>query len=206
MNKTIGYVLLLVLLAVTCIFSVNQFFRERSAHDKVDIHNFPHTIGEWKGRDIEVTEKDYKILETRNLIVREYTNPKGEKVALVIVYSETNRSVFHPPEVCMMGGGFDIAEKSVEKIDYDGRVITANKICTQKDRYKSLALYSYKAKNLCTANFYLQQAYFALNQVFHSQVKGATIRVTAPITGSEEETLATLKKFLVDAVKIVDKM
>jgi len=204
MNKTIGYILLLVLLTATCVFSVNMYFRERTAHDRVNIGDFPYAVGNWKGKDLEITEKEYKILETRNLILREYTNLKNQTLALFIVYSETNRSVFHPPEVCMMGGGLEIAEKGVEKIDYDGRVISANKMRTEKDGYKAIVLYCYKAKNLYTDNFYLQQAYFALNQIFRSQVKGATIRVTVPITGSEEAALATAKAFLVEASKVVD--
>jgi len=206
MNKTIGYIVLLVLLAGTCVFSINLFSSERTAHDEVDIKKFPYAIGDWRGKDLEITEQEYKILETRNLILREYTNPQNEKVSLFIVYSETNRSVFHPPEVCMMGGGLEITEKGVEKIDYDGRAISANRIRAGKGGGQMLSLYCYKAKNLYTANFYLQQAYFALNQIFHSQVKGATIRVTVPIAGSEEEALAILKKFLVETVKIVDSM
>lgn len=206
MNKTIGYIVLLVLLAVTCIFSVNLFFRERTAHDEVDINKFPYIMGEWKGKDLEVTEKEYKILETRNVLLREYTNPQNEKVALFIVYSETNRSVFHPPEVCMMGSGMEITEKSVEKINYDGRMISANKMRSEKDGNKMLSLYCYKAKSLYTDNYYLQQAYFAFNQIFHNQVKGATIRVSMPVTGSEEAALTTLKDFLVKTVKIVDSM
>lgn len=206
MNKTIGYIALMVLLAGTCVFSVNLFSRERTAHDIVDIGKFPYTIGDWKGKDLEITEQEYKILETQNLILREYTNPQNEKVSLFIVYSETNRSVFHPPEVCMMGSGLEITEKGVEKIDYDRRAISANRMRAGKGGGQMLSLYCYKAKNLYTDNYYLQQAYFAINQIFHSQVKGATIRVSTAITGSEEEALATLKKFLGETVKIVDSM
>lgn len=206
MNKTIGYLILLILLAGTCVFSVNLFSRERTAHDEVDIRNLPYAIGDWRGKDLEITEQEYKILETRNLLLREYTNPQNEKVSLFIVYSETNRSVFHPPEVCMMGSGLDIIEKGIEKIDYDGHVISANRIRAGKGGGQVLLLYCYKAKNLHTDNYYLQQAYFAFNQIFHNQVKGATIRVSAAITGNEEATLATLKKFLVETVKIVDSM
>jgi EpsI family protein len=206
MNKTIGYALLLVLLAATCVFSVNLFFRERTSHDVVDIRKFSYVIGEWKGKDLEITEEEYKILETRNLILREYTNPRNEKIALFIVYSETNRSVFHPPEVCMIGSGLDIVEKDVEKIDYAGRVISTNKMRTEKGEYKALALYCYKAQNLYTDSYYLQQVYFAFNQIFHNQVKGATIRVTMPIIGKEEATLAALKKFLIETAKVVDSM
>ena len=96
--------------------------------------------------------------------------------------------------------------QDVERIDYDDRVILANKMRTEKDGYKVVVLYCYKAKNLYTDNYYLQQAYFALNQIFHSQVKGATIRVTVPITGSEEAALAAAKAFLVEAAKIVDSL
>lgn len=207
MNRiNIGYISIIALLSITCFFSLNLYFHQRSAHDKLDIRTFPYTIGDWKGQDLKIEDYEYKILETRNLITREYVNPKGDRLNLFIIYSETNRSVFHPPEVCMVGSGIEILDKEVESFNYGNKSCTANKIYTGKDDYRGMSLYCYKAGKIHTDKFYLQQAYFALNQLLGRRVKGATIRVSMAIKENKETTLAILKDFMKESARIIDSL
>ena len=67
-------------------------------------------------------------------------------------------------------------------------------------------LYCYKAGNNYTDNYYLQQAYFALNQFFGKHVRGATIRVSMPLKLEEKTTLSMLKAFMQESAKIIDKL
>lgn len=194
-----------MLLAASTI-SLGLFSREMIASDKLDVHAFPMAVGQWQGRELPITEKEYDILETRNLISREYTNPSGDKLYLLIIYSETNRSVFHPPEVCMMGGGLTITDKQVDKVGLDSKAFTTNKIFAQKGQFKEIILNSYKAGNLHTSNFYLQQTYLALHQIFGRNVPGATLRVSMAVGHSERAALATLKDFLSKSATILDKL
>lgn len=204
--KNIGYIVIIVLLAVTGVFSLNLFLKERSQRDVVNINTFPLQVGEWKGKDLEITEKEYDILETRNLIFREYVNPSGDKLNLFIIYSETNRSVFHPPEVCLMGSGVNIMDKRPEKIDSGGRPFFVNKLYLEKGSAKELVLYCYKAADLYTDSYPLQQAYFAFHQLFGKRVKGATIRVSMMIRHDEKTTLTALKSFLTESARIIDSL
>jgi len=205
-NNTVGFFVIIVLLSVTSIFSFNLLLRQRSSQDKLDIRTFPYKIGQWEGRDLGITEREYEILETRNLILREYVNSSGEKLSLFIVYSETNRSVFHPPEVCLLGSGVKILDKKIEKIDFGKYKFSANKLYTKKDNYRGIALYSYKAGNLYTDNFYLQQFYFAINQLFGRHKGGATVRVSMALKQDEQESLKTIKTFLKNTIKIIDTL
>lgn len=203
-KKTVGYISIIALLSLTSFVSLNLFFQQRTSHDLVDIRAFPYIIGDWKGKEFEVTEKEYSILETRNLIMREYVNPLSEKLLVFIIYSETNRSVFHPPEVCLMGSGVEIVDKKIETLNYNNRAFSANKLYTEKDNNKWLGLYCYKADSLHTDKYYLQQAYFAFSQLFKKRVKGATIRVSMAVGENEETALATLKSFMEESARIID--
>lgn len=206
MNKnTLGYIILAILLIVTSVISMRLFVRQRSDHDLLDVRTFPYKVGNWQGRNLKITEKEYQILETRNLISREYTNAANEKLYLFIVYSETNRSVFHPPEVCMMGSGIKINDKQIDKINTGKIEFLTNKMYLEKNGYKSIALYSYKAGNFYTDNFYLQQIYFTLNQLLGKHRGGATIRVSMSID-NEETDLATLKNFMGNAILALEQL
>lgn len=206
-KNAIGFVVLIVMLVAASAISLGLFNREMTAHDVLDVHKFPMVVGEWKGRELPITEKEYDILETRNLISRAYVNPSGAKLYLFIIYSETNRSVFHPPEVCMIGSGLAITDKQIDKIGSGNREFTANKLFAEKGDFKEIILNSYMAGSIHTDNFYLQQAYLAIHQIFGRNVPGATLRVSMGVgSRGEKETLAILKDFLSKTAKIVDGM
>lgn len=201
------YAIIVFLLLLTGFFSINLFLREKAAMDRIDIHKFPLTIGDWAGREISLKEEEYRILETKNLIYRQYENPEGKRIGLFIIYSETNRAVFHPPEVCLIGDGVTIVGKENAGVAYpDSITREVNKLLLEKNGTRQLVLYCYKADSLYTENFYLQQVYLIFHQIFGRQVPGATIRVEMPIGSDEKETLAILKDFLAQVVKQVDDM
>ena len=205
-KNNIGFAILIAMLLVTGTVSLKLFMRERTAHDALDINKFPKVIDGWKGKDLEITEKEYDILETRNLISREYTNSSGDKLYLFIIYSETNRSVFHPPEVCLIGSGLDITDKQVEKFDAGGKTSTTNKLFAEKGSHKEIILNSYKAGNMYTSNFYLQQARLAIHQIFGRNVPGATLRVSMMAGKDQSATLAILRAFLIKSAVILDRL
>lgn len=205
-KNTIGFVVLIVILLAASVFSLGLFRRDMAAHDKLDVHAFPMTVGQWQGRDLSITDKEYNILETRNLISREYVNPSGDKLYLFIIYSETNRSVFHPPEVCMMGSGMCITDKQIEQFNVGNNVFTTNKLFAEKGQYKEIILNCYKAGNIYTSNFYLQQTRLAFRQIFGGLIPGATLRVSMAVGKDQAATLATLKEFLSKSAVILDRL
>lgn len=199
MNKNaLGYIAVVIFLSITCFLSLNLYATQRTDHDLLDISTFPNNIGAgWKGTDLTITEKEYNILETRNLFLRKYVNASEDPIYLLMVYSETNRSVFHPPEVCFTGSGVTILDKTVEKVRVGGRSFTVNKMIVEEGGKRELAYYCYKAGNLYLSNFYLHQIKFSLNQILGTRKGGATIRITAPLKdGSPEKALTFLKEVI----------
>ncbi len=199
-----GYVFVMVAFAVTALLSFSLFFQKRSSHDLLDIRSFPSRIGAWADRDIPISEGEYRILETRNVITREYENPSLGKLMLFMIYSETNRAVFHPPDLCLVGGGLSVVGKTREQVTSSGRTFYVNRMLMRKGDYRLLVLFCYKAAGLYTDNFYLQQAYLALHQIFGRRIAGATMRVTMQIISDEEETLSVAKDFLGQAAAALD--
>ena len=205
-KNTIGYIAIIIMLIATSFFAVNLFFQQKRSHDKLNILFFPQRIGNWSGKDIALTEKEYDILETRNLVFREYTNLSGKKLSLFIIYSETNRSVFHPPEVCLIGSGIAIVDKRAEAIKSGKYDFVTSKLYLEKNNAKELVLYCYKAGKFYTDNYYFQQAYLAFHQIFGRRIPGATIRISMPLGSEEKATLAALKGFLSETVQIMDSL
>ena len=205
-NSNLGYALIVAIFIVTSLLSFSLFLQKRSSRDLLDVRSFPETVGEWSDKEIPITEKEYGILETRNVITREYDNLSLGKLMLFIIYSETNRSVFHPPDLCLVGGGLSVVDKTREPVTSAGRTFYVNKMLMRKGDYGLLVLFCYKAGGLYTDSYYLQQAYLALHQIFARRIAGATIRVTMPVISDERSTLAIAKDFLGQAAEKLDSL
>ena len=57
--------------------------------------NFPAQIGEWQGTDTPPDERTLEILETRNVLSRNYELAE-KKIHMLLVSSEKDRRVAHP--------------------------------------------------------------------------------------------------------------
>lgn len=128
---------------------------------------FPSQLGDWKGTEIELEEKIYQILETRNVLSRRYQNARGENVHLLLVGSYRDRRVAHPPEVCYTGSNYTILNESSGTLETHGESIPYKTFLAQN---KNLAeeehvLYVYKIGQKWTTNYYAQQIRFALDHL-----------------------------------------
>lgn len=189
-NKT--FIIVVCVLTIASILGLISYLPAKfDSGNSVRMANFPKQIGEWQSKDIELSKRDYEILETDNLIMREYKNTKGEAILLYIVYSEDNRKVSHPPEVCYMGSGATVVEKDKVKLS---NTISANKMIADAPNYRQVVIYWYKAGSLNTANYLKQQLKIALARTFGKSTSGALIRLSTDIKEDNENASMNLIK------------
>ena len=103
-SSNVSYWFILALFLAAGTLSWRVYFKSYVQSDNLSIHHFPKVIGDWTSEDLPISDDDKAILETDNVFVRRYTNSIDEEVSLFIVYSENNRKVSHPPEICYTGG------------------------------------------------------------------------------------------------------
>jgi len=203
-NKT--FIVLFIILAVAVGAGIKASRQSGTTKgDTVKMSNFPMTIGEWQGTDIPLKERDYQILETRNLIMRDYKNPQGESVYLYIIYSEGNRKTLHPPEICYTGGGTStITEKSVIPITASTK---ANEFSIDYKNYSELVVYWFKSAALSTPSYPRQQLAFVLSRIFGKNASGsAMIRISTVIKDKNQKAaLGLVKEFAGEMEPLLSK-
>ena len=193
------FIIILGILVACLLISWNLYFKVYRQEDTVSIHEFPRTIGEWTSEEIEISEREYEILETRNAFVRKYRNEQGEEVDLFIVYSENNRKVSHPPEICYIGGGVSVLNNVKETIALAGKndTLTVNclELSLRGERY--LSFYWFKVADSFTSNYWKQQILIAIKTLFGSSPSSALLRVSGnTFTGEPDESKRVLKDFV----------
>lgn len=198
-----NFIISILILAVAAMIGFGSYFSTQSENaSKIKMEAFPKVIGNWKSVDLPLSENDYKILETRNLIMREYTNSQEETLILYIVYSENNRKVVHPPELCLTGGGQSIEYRDSIKIGN----IQAVKLSMEKGDFRQLVLYWFKAGNLNTDRYVKQQLKVVLDLLRGRRTSSALIRITTTVKdGNSPAALALLKGFVLEIENLLPK-
>ena len=210
MKNTKQFVIILLILIAVLAISLPSYLIAPKEKGEVLVSKLPMQIGEWKGEDLPIEARAFEIFETKNLILREYA--KGDtKVYLYIIYSQDNRKVSHPPEVCFEGSGITIIKK--DKIQMElannnptragtraGRKILANKLIVEKEGISNVIVYWYKAGDYYIDNYLKQQLRIALSRLQFKRTSGALIRLSAEISPSNpDRALASIKAFARDA-------
>ena len=192
--KDKNFYIIVGILVIVGLISLFSYMPTRlETNFKIKMSDFPKAIGEWTSEDVPLDERTYELLETKNLIMRDYKNSKGKTVNLYIVYSQDNRKVAHPPEICLQGGGATVVDKT--SIQLTGS-IKAVKLILEKAVSRELVVYWYKLGNANTNIFLKQQFKMAIEHLLGKKTPIAMVRVLTVIEDNrQEEALSRLKSF-----------
>ncbi len=197
--KNKKFIIIIILLVMSSVASWRLYFKIYRQADTVNIHKFPKELNGWVSRDLTITEREYELLETRNVFAREYTSESGSTVFFFAVYSENNRKVSHPPEICYAGGGVTVIDSIDEYVTFDDRnmVLKSNRILLQQGSLEQVAYYWFKVGDTFTSSYWKQQVFIALRTLFARPSSSALIRVSATVKdGDYAKTDVEIKKFI----------
>ena len=190
-------IIIFILLALSGAVSWNTYLKEYNQEDTVDIHIFPKEIAGWTSEELPITEDEYAILETRNVFARKYKGPKGQEIYFFTIYSQYNRKVSHPPEVCYTGSGVKVASNVVETVDVaSDRTIDMHKLLLEHKLYRQIAYYWFKIGESYTPSYWKQQITITVNNLIGKPKGSALIRVSAGIRSTPEAAEADIKEFI----------
>lgn len=104
--------------------------------------SFPKNINGWGGQNlkIEKTNRLFKIMSTREIILRLYKKPDNKnKINLTLVLAD-NKSKVHDPKICYKLQGFEFLDKKIIKLAPN---LNVNFIKTKKSGKEYLFMYWY---------------------------------------------------------------
>lgn len=159
--------------------------RERAVQARYDfslgpqLEELPLQVADWQGADVPQTNVEVLILlEPEEYVYRRYRRPDGKYLWLSVIGSRQAKS-FHSPQICYDSDGWK-TEVASEPIELEQGELYALRLQAEKDRWEQVVLY-----------FYLYPDYM------RDAGSGTVLfKVTAPLTGSLEETLELEKSFI----------
>jgi hypothetical protein len=66
----------------------------------------PSDVGEWRGVDMEYNPRDFASTGVGGVRIRRYTNPRGDRVVIMLVCGRPGPLAVHTPDACYVAAGF----------------------------------------------------------------------------------------------------
>ncbi|MCG2711696.1 MAG: EpsI family protein [Candidatus Omnitrophica bacterium] len=203
-NNDKRYLTIVFLLVIVFCFILTHKHLYNFAKINVDINKIPLTIGSWQGKGISLSDDIFKILETEDVLVREYSN-NSERVSLSIVYYEDSKLGFHRPEACFVGQGSTVLQRGIERVDVGGKSIETNKIIVGGNSGQKIILYFFQTGNFMTAGYPKFRWQLILNRLKAKKNGAAMIQISSPVIATPEKTLANVKQFAEKIMPLLPK-
>ena len=81
------YLVVIIILAITGLLILRIETVKAHMRSGVVLTSLPLNIGQWQGRDLNLSQETYQILETEDVVLREYTDLTGDRLYLYIVFA-----------------------------------------------------------------------------------------------------------------------
>ena len=183
-------VLLVLILLVGVLVNAWSYLGEARAERK-QLNDFPETVGHWQkfGTDKILDDETLKVLRASDYLLRDFRKPEGTVANLYVGYYASQRTgaTYHSPLNCLPGSGWTLSEPGKATIGLpDGSSFVANKYIIQNGEFRNMMVYWYQGRGRNVASEYWGKVYTVLDSVSMRRSDGAMVRVTVPITDSDE--------------------
>lgn len=167
--------------------------------------NLPKELGEYKSKDVELDERIYDILETKNVVMRNYFKDDEPPILFYLIFSKKTHKTSDPPENCLQGEGRAIVSK--ELVDLPGLDCSVNKLLVEKSGNKDLYLYWFIAGNEFFDNYVGQRLKLIMSYLRRNPQSGGQVRISIEIVdGNEKEAMQRLQEFIVEMMPYLRKL
>ncbi len=203
-QRTPNYTLVFVLLLASVAITLWAHTRPPVVISTADLGSLPAQIGNWqKSAPDGVLGKD--VLDgwgvtAQNFLMREYADPDGNVVSLMLIYKGLDRRDWHLSEMCFSGSGYNV-HQSTTTVPYAGTKAGAVKLVAEDFRLgvKVISVYWFAQGARAESDFVKTQASLALSRINPPKDGWAFIRVSSDVTSSEEDTMRQIRDFVKSA-------
>lgn len=166
----------------------------------VPLTELPLIIGNYSGREIPVEQSIKEILETPNVMMREYSDTEGVNIIAAIVYYPQYRVYFHMPEGCMVGRGSIIVAEEREAIGIrngDTPFVTANKLVLKQGDGDEHVYYFFVSEDLITPSYPAVRFHLMMEHLQGRPAGAALVRFSTRVNeNNSARNIQSLKSFI----------
>lgn len=163
--------------------------------EPVLLEQVPTEIGEWRSRDMVVTDRVHDVLRSDALLSRAYETEDGRIVWSIVDYHATQRlsATVHSPRLCYPGAGWRVAATEIATLH--GHPVAW--LDLENERGRMVAAYWYETRHGPFADELHLKGSLVRSSWERVPNDAATIRVSTPVEeGGRAAAVAQLTSFL----------
>jgi len=183
-NKKFITIIIVLLLGAGISFILRPITIDDSSDER--IFNFPKEINGYKGTDVVLKARIYEILETKNVIMRNYEKTGKSSILFYLIFAKETYKTSDPPENCIQGDGGTILGKAKGVIHTDLRDLAVNKLVVEQKGKKYLYLYWFLAGDVFTDSYVTQRIALMSAYLKRAPLAGGQIRISTEIENNDE--------------------
>ena len=196
----------LLLVAVCAVAWLCLALRRPAGPDEgVRTASFPVRVAGYEGQDLPLTDRQYALLESRDVLFREYRNAAGEWILACVAVAGSNRKVAHPPEVCYQGQGWSIDSIETVSVRLHGRERSLQRLVIRHGENHQLVYSWYRVGSVETPSYLWQQALGLWEDVKQSGAPSALLRFSTAFGPSEEAAEERLRRWVDAFLPLADE-
>lgn len=200
----------LALIILAGVYMRNFLFDEIVPNVK-SLKQFPQMVGSWKNAgNHRLSDDVLDVLKVDDYVLRDFKNDEGIKTSLYIGYYATHRrsAEIHTPENCQVGGGWEILNKKVQKLNIPGirEKISFVEAVYEKDQEKMVFIYWYYVNGNYITNFFYYKLSVIMNSLLYHRSDASFVRITVPVIDDDiDSAVKEGERFLLDAVPVINR-
>ena len=185
-----------------CSYTVG--YKPRRVSSETQLLNIPNQIANWhKVRDLTISQDTYTALEPDSLVMRDYSNAKGDSLLLCIVYHKNKRWGAHNPQVCYKSQGWQVTDTKARVIKTLGdEDFEVNEFVISKNNEKRIVTYWWYTSGKRQMSSRLKHmTYMCLSGLIYGYIESGFVRVSTHVSlnnfkASRERTDDFCKSFV----------
>ncbi|MCG2711908.1 MAG: EpsI family protein [Candidatus Omnitrophica bacterium] len=167
--------------------------------------NLPREPGIYKSKDIELEDRIYDILETKNVVMRHYFKEGELPILFYLIFSKKTHKTSDPPENCLSGEGRAIISK--ELVELPGFNFPVNKLLVEKSGIKDMYLYWFIAGDEFFDNYVGQRLKLIMSYLKRCPQSGGQIRISTEVTkNNEQAAMKRLEEFIAEMMPYLKEL
>ena len=186
--KSLRFWAAILLLAATALLLHSRPSTDRNPPSE-PLSQFPSKVGEWTGRDQQISQETLDVLGSGDFLSRIYSQDRQTvPFSLFIGYIPTQRTgqTIHSPKHCLPGAGWVFeSSKTADLLDADGKRYRVGEYIIANGDAREFVIYWYQAHGRSVANEYAAKIHMVADAIRMNRTDGALVRVITPIAPSE---------------------
>jgi exosortase D (VPLPA-CTERM-specific) len=186
----------IVLIASFSTLSIQH--RAEVSPTRTTFSSYPLQLSGWQGRTYEFANGENEVLKLKDYFLANF-NKSNTNIDVYLGYTDSQRAGFvpHSPKACIPGGGWEITDTRLQKINIDaGKTFEVTRMLISKGESKQLIYYWFHQRGRDLSNEFPMKFALLYDAIKMNRTDGAIVRFTTAVHKNETEADAVLTDFI----------